>query len=127
MSAAPRSTNRPASTETIARQPSHFSSPAHQILAAVSDPEARWEAIQNPPLDERSGTRRWTPETSRRRVGYHGPGPETVQEKVEAVHDLSTNGPSAPYDPAPSSGDKLTAIPGALGLTDPTNDRCWPR
>jgi hypothetical protein len=27
-------------------------------------------------------------ETARQRVGYHGPGPETVQEKIEAVHDL---------------------------------------
>lgn len=27
----------------------------------------------------------------------------------------------------PSSGDKLTAIPGVLGLIDPTNDRRGPR
>jgi hypothetical protein len=60
----------------------------HQVLAAISDPEERWEAIKNPPLDERTGKRRWTPETTRQRVGYHGPKPETVQEKVEAVHDL---------------------------------------
>ncbi len=43
---------------------------------------------RKPPLDERTGSRRWTPETVRRRVGYHGPEPETVQEKVDAVHDL---------------------------------------
>ncbi|MCX5384848.1 DUF6192 family protein [Streptomyces sp. NBC_00083] len=60
----------------------------HQTLAAMSDPEERWTAIKTPPLDERTGRRRWTPETSRQRVGYHGPGPETVQEKIEAVHDL---------------------------------------
>ncbi|MGV4989068.1 DUF6192 family protein [Streptomyces sp. NRAIS3] len=60
----------------------------HQILAAISDPEERWAAIKNPPLDVRTGKRRWTPETARQRVGYHGPGPETVQEKIEAVHDL---------------------------------------
>ncbi|MGX1676338.1 DUF6192 family protein [Streptomyces sp. NPDC055400] len=60
----------------------------HQTLAAISDPEERWAAIKNPPLDEETGKRRWTPETSRQRVGYHGLAPETVQEKVEAVHDL---------------------------------------
>ncbi|MEV8022932.1 DUF6192 family protein [Streptomyces sp. NPDC086554] len=60
----------------------------HQTLAAISDDEERWAAVKNPPLDERTGKRRWTPETSRQRVGYHGPGPETAQEKVEAVHDL---------------------------------------
>lgn len=60
----------------------------HQTLAAISDDEERWVAIKNPPLDERTGKRRWTPETSRQRVGYHGPGPETSQEKIEAVHDL---------------------------------------
>ncbi|MFB7509243.1 DUF6192 family protein, partial [Streptomyces broussonetiae] len=49
----------------------------HQILAAISDPEERWAAIKNPPLDVRTGKRRWTPETARQRVGYHGPGPET--------------------------------------------------
>jgi transposase len=57
-------------------------------LAAISDPEERWAAIKDPPVDERTGKRRWTPETTRKRVGYHGPGPETAQEKVEAVHDL---------------------------------------
>ncbi|MBC9718897.1 RacO protein [Streptomyces sp. TRM66268-LWL] len=60
----------------------------HQTLAAISDDEERWKAIKTPPLDERTGMRRWTPETSRQRVGYHGPGPETAQEKIEAVHDL---------------------------------------
>ncbi|WP_327350509.1 DUF6192 family protein [Streptomyces sp. NBC_01304] len=67
---------------------SGVASSTHQVLAAISDPEERRAAIKNPPLDERSGKRRWTPETTRQRAGYHGPGPETVQEKIEAVHDL---------------------------------------
>nr|WP_234379333.1 DUF6192 family protein [Streptomyces sp. FXJ1.172]WEP00079.1 DUF6192 family protein [Streptomyces sp. FXJ1.172] len=41
----------------------------HQLLAAISDPEERWAAIKNPPLDVRTGKRRWTPETARQRVG----------------------------------------------------------
>ncbi|MER6384982.1 DUF6192 family protein [Streptomyces sp. NPDC001250] len=60
----------------------------HQILAAISDPEERWAAIKNPLLDARTSKRRWTPETARHRVGYHEPGPETVQEEIVAVHDL---------------------------------------
>lgn len=60
----------------------------HQTLAAIRDERERFEAIRHPPLDERTGKRRWTPDTSRQRVGYHGPHPETVLEKVEAVHDL---------------------------------------
>ncbi|WP_415953812.1 DUF6192 family protein [Streptomyces sp. KLOTTS4A1] len=31
---------------------------------------------------------RLTPETTRKRVGYHGPRPETTQDQVEDVHDL---------------------------------------
>ncbi|MEV7196788.1 DUF6192 family protein [Streptomyces sp. NPDC093510] len=33
----------------------------HQTPAATSDDDERWAAIKNPPLDERTGKRRWTP------------------------------------------------------------------
>lgn len=70
------------------RRRAEAASSTHQTLATISDDDERWQAIENPPLDERTGKRRWTPETSRQRVGHHGPGPETPQEKIEAVHDL---------------------------------------
>lgn len=61
----------------------------HRVLAAIGDEEERWEAILHPPLHERSGTHRWTHDGARRRVGQRVETPVTVEEKVQAVTDLT--------------------------------------
>ncbi|MDI6098704.1 DUF6192 family protein [Actinoplanes sp. NEAU-A12] len=60
----------------------------HGILAAMADPEARFAKIEQPPLNERTGTRRWTQDEARRVVGWQVTHPESAQEKVIAVHEL---------------------------------------
>jgi transposase len=47
--------------------------------------------IKRPPMHERTGTRRWTPGGAKRLVGLQVHKPKTVQEKVEAVHDLTAD------------------------------------
>ena len=60
----------------------------HGILAAMSDPEARFATIAQPPLIKRTGEHRWTQDEARRMVGWQVDHPESVQEKVNAVHEL---------------------------------------
>ncbi|GIH97966.1 DUF6192 family protein [Planobispora siamensis] len=61
----------------------------HRILAAISDEQARWRQITRPPLDERTGHCRWTPDAASRIVGYQVERPVSVKEKVRAIHDLA--------------------------------------
>ncbi|WP_190113113.1 DUF6192 family protein [Streptomyces cinnamoneus] len=63
----------------------------HQILAAIRDEEERCAAIDSPPLDERTGRRRWTPDSACRKVGYRASRPQTPTEKVRAIHDLAVD------------------------------------
>ncbi len=63
----------------------------HQILASIPDPEERFEAVNNPPPHPRSGEPRWTHDSAKRVVGWKVDSPESVQEKVEAIHDLATD------------------------------------
>lgn len=58
----------------------------HQVLASLQD---RFEVIKRPPLHERSGTYRWTYDGAQRAVGGRVKSPQTVQEKVSAIHDLA--------------------------------------
>lgn len=60
----------------------------HLVLAAVPDADQRFATIDEPPLIARTGERRWTMDEARRAVGHQVSRPETVQEKVTAVHDL---------------------------------------
>jgi len=60
----------------------------HGILAAISEPEVRFAKIAEPPLIKRTGQRRWTQYEACRVVGWQVDRPETVQEKVDAVHEL---------------------------------------
>jgi hypothetical protein len=59
------------------------------ILADISDESARWEKIKHPPFHRRSGTHRWTLDAAKREIGHQVHTPATVQEKVEAIHDLA--------------------------------------
>lgn len=63
----------------------------HRILAAVAVDKDRWAMIKRPPVDERTGQRRWTTDAAKRLVGYRPGTPKTVQEKVEAIHDLAAD------------------------------------
>ncbi|KAB2340549.1 DUF6192 family protein [Actinomadura rudentiformis] len=67
---------------------SHY---VHAILASIPDEAERWEAIDNPPLDERTGTCRWTEKTAHKRVGQQTREPTTVAQKVAAIHDLAAD------------------------------------
>jgi hypothetical protein len=61
----------------------------HQILAAIPDDAERFAAIKTPPVDKRSGQRRWTEATANRRVGYQVRKPETELERLHAIHDMA--------------------------------------
>ncbi|MFD9819393.1 DUF6192 family protein [Streptomyces violascens] len=59
----------------------------HRILGRLD--ESRFEVVQHPPMHPtRPGVCRWTDESAKRLVGWRVHTPRSVQEKVEAVHDL---------------------------------------
>jgi hypothetical protein len=61
----------------------------HMVLASIEDDQERWAIIHTPPLDPRTGQRRWTTSLAQREVGQSTGRPETVVEKVNAIHDLT--------------------------------------
>ncbi|MFK0113917.1 DUF6192 family protein [Streptomyces sp. NPDC091217] len=61
----------------------------HRILASVADEEERWAAIEDAPFNPRTGARQWTPDGAKRVVGQRVDRPVTVDEKVQAVADLT--------------------------------------
>jgi hypothetical protein len=61
----------------------------YRILAGISDEQERHARLGRPPLNERTGERRWTMDAARRDVGRQVGHPVSVQEKIEAVHDLA--------------------------------------
>ncbi|WP_030683560.1 DUF6192 family protein [Streptomyces cellulosae] len=63
----------------------------HKILASIPDEQERFEAVTNPPPSPRGGQPRWTHDSAKRVVGWKVDSPESVQEKVEAIHDLATD------------------------------------
>ncbi|MFH9426628.1 DUF6192 family protein [Streptomyces sp. NPDC017529] len=63
----------------------------HKILANIPDEAERFEAVTNPPPSPRDGTARWTHDSAKRIVGWKLDNPESVQEKVEAIHDLASD------------------------------------
>ncbi|MGW3635926.1 DUF6192 family protein [Streptomyces sp. NPDC005122] len=63
----------------------------HKILSSVPDEEERFEAVHNPPVNQRGGPPRWTHDSAKRLVGWKVDTPESVQEKVDAIHDLATD------------------------------------
>lgn len=58
----------------------------HRILAKHQD---RFELIDSPPVNPRTGIRRWSCDTARRTVGWTPERPATPQEKIDRVHDLA--------------------------------------
>jgi hypothetical protein len=63
----------------------------HRILAAIGDSDQRFAVITDPPVLKRTGQRRWSEDAAKRRVGWTVTRPESVQEKVVAVHELVTD------------------------------------
>lgn len=61
----------------------------HRSLAHIENQDERFEAIANPPLDERTGQRRWAPDQAKRRVGHQVAKPVTPQEKINTIHALA--------------------------------------
>lgn len=61
----------------------------HRILAHIEDEDERFEAITSPPVDERTGQHRWTPDQAKRRVGHQVAKPVSPQEKINAIHTLA--------------------------------------
>ncbi|MDL2082154.1 DUF6192 family protein [Streptomyces sp. GXMU-J15] len=61
----------------------------HRILASVVDEAERWAAIEDAPFNPRTGARQWTPDGAKRLVGQRVERPVTVDEKVQAVADLT--------------------------------------
>jgi hypothetical protein len=63
----------------------------HKILASIPDEQERFEAVDNPPSNPRGGPARWTHDSAKRIVGWKVDTPESVQEKVDAIHDLAAD------------------------------------
>ncbi|PWI46206.1 DUF6192 family protein [Streptomyces sp. ICBB 8177] len=63
----------------------------HKILASIPDEEERFEAVASPPAHPRGGPARWTHDSAKRIVGWKVDTPESVQEKVDAIHDLAAD------------------------------------
>ncbi|MFD6599075.1 DUF6192 family protein [Streptomyces coelicoflavus] len=61
----------------------------HRILASVVDEDERWAAIEDAPFHPRTGARQWTPDGAKRVVGQRVDRPVAVDEKVQAVADLT--------------------------------------
>lgn len=61
----------------------------HRILAHIADPQERYAAIDDPPMDESVGYRRWTCDLASTRLGHKPDRPATVGQKVAAVRDLT--------------------------------------
>lgn len=63
----------------------------HKTLASLPDGQERFEAVDNPPPHPRGGPARWTHDSAKRIVGWKVDTPESVQEKVDAIHDLAAD------------------------------------
>ncbi|MFF3558309.1 DUF6192 family protein [Streptomyces tsukubensis] len=63
----------------------------HSVLASITDDAERFEAIGNPPVNERTRRPGWTSDLAKKRVGQRPERPSTVQEKVERIHDLAAD------------------------------------
>ncbi|WP_232789702.1 DUF6192 family protein [Streptomyces jeddahensis] len=63
----------------------------HKTLASIPDEQERFETVSNPLPNLRGGSPRWTHDSAKRVVGWKVDFPESVQEKVEAIHDLATD------------------------------------
>lgn len=61
----------------------------HRILNAITVDEERWAAIEDVPFNQRTGKRQWTPDAAKRLVGQRVDRPVTVDEKAQAVADLT--------------------------------------
>ncbi|WP_225826247.1 DUF6192 family protein [Streptomyces naphthomycinicus] len=61
----------------------------YRILASVRDDAERWASLDDPPFNERTGQRKWTPDGAKRLVGQRVDRPVTTEEKVQAVTDLT--------------------------------------
>ncbi|MFF7551243.1 DUF6192 family protein [Streptomyces canus] len=61
----------------------------HRILASVVDEGERWAAIEDAPFDPRTGARQWAPDGAKRVVGQRVDRRVTVDDKVQAVVDLT--------------------------------------
>lgn len=58
----------------------------HRILEQLGD---RFGRTLNPPPHPRTGKFQWSGDAARRQVGWQLDTPRSVQEKVEAIHDLA--------------------------------------
>ncbi|MGW1974254.1 DUF6192 family protein [Streptomyces sp. NPDC001889] len=60
----------------------------HRILEQLPD---RFQRITDPPVHPRTGKRCWTQDAAKRQVGWRVGAPQSVQEKVQAIHDLAAD------------------------------------
>ncbi|MER7772369.1 DUF6192 family protein [Kitasatospora sp. NPDC096140] len=81
---------------TASRRPAERRQPKvahgiHRVLGSIEDEERRFAVILDPPVHERSGSRRWTRDAASRVLGWQVASPVTTQEKVERIHDLAAD------------------------------------
>jgi hypothetical protein len=61
----------------------------HKILASITDEDRRFAVIADPPVDVRTGVRRWSDDAAKRVVGQPVTHPATPAEKVSAITMLA--------------------------------------
>lgn len=90
----------------------------HRILEKLED---RFERILKPPKHPRHGKLQWTGDAAKRQVGWQVDTPQSVQEKVEAIHDLASDEQVAARvatdflrRPPSPSGPQATTRPGTF-------------
>ena len=71
------------------RRRTHVSFTVHRILASIPDPQERFAAIDDPPIDPFTGKRQWTADGANRRQGRQVAVPVSPQEKIQAIHGLA--------------------------------------
>lgn len=88
--------------------------------------EPRWRTPARLEEPQVSGTSRAWEDRETNRNPHRARPPETTARSMIEMSDCDRHGLREARSLQPSSGDKPTAVPGVLGLTDPTNDRRGP-
>ncbi|MFE2530155.1 DUF6192 family protein [Streptomyces sp. NPDC059382] len=87
----------------------------HRVLASISEEDERWAQIEDPPFN-RSGQRWWTIDGAKRLVGQRVDRPVSVEEKVQAVTDLTRDD-----EVAAKVAAELLRRPAAAAQVDPAD------
>lgn len=66
-----------------------FDGVPHRVHRAFTNRDDRIKLMTHPPLNKRTGERRWDTDSALRKVGQRVSTPVTTQEKIQRIHDLA--------------------------------------